>query len=156
MVSTGPRIYPEMAPDGLWSTPSDLARYVIEVQGSLAGRKGSLLSASTAHAMLTAQLNPYGLGAIVGDDKLHPWFTHNGDNYGYPCLFVAYNQGEGAVVMADGNGYELNVAILRSMLKITTGLILNPSDITSRSLTLKRSLVMSACIGCRPIALPRS
>ena len=66
MVSTGPRIYPEMAPDGLWTTPSDLARYVIEVQGSLAGKKGSLLSTSTAHAMLTAQLNPYGLGAIVG------------------------------------------------------------------------------------------
>jgi CubicO group peptidase (beta-lactamase class C family) len=115
MVSTGPRIYPEMAPDGLWTTPSDLARYVIEVQGSLDGRKGSLLSVSTAHAMLTAQLNPYGLGAIVGDDKLHPWFTHNGGNYGYPCLFVAYNQGEGAVIMADGNGYELIVAMLRSI-----------------------------------------
>jgi CubicO group peptidase (beta-lactamase class C family) len=115
MVSTGPRIYPEMAPDGLWTTPSDLARYVIEVQGSLAGRKGSLLSTSTARAMLTAQLNPYGLGAIVGGDKLHPWFTHNGGNYGYPCLFVAYNHGEGAVIMADGNGYELNVAMLRSI-----------------------------------------
>jgi CubicO group peptidase (beta-lactamase class C family) len=116
MVSTGPRIYPEMAPDGLWSTPSDLARYVIEVQGSLAGRKGSLLSVSTAHAMLTAQLNPYGLGAIVGDDKLHPWFSHNGGNYGYPCLFVAYNKGEGAAIMADGaNGFELGIDILRSI-----------------------------------------
>jgi CubicO group peptidase (beta-lactamase class C family) len=115
MVSTGPRIYPEMAPDGLWTTPSDLARYVIEVQGSLAGRNGSLLSVSTAHAMLTAQLNPYGLGAIVGDDKLHPWFTHNGGNYGYACLFVAYNHGEGAVVMTDGDGYELSVAMLRSI-----------------------------------------
>ena len=112
----GPRIYPEMAPDGLWSTPSDLARYVIAVQGSLAGRKGSLLSASTAHAMLTAQLNPYGLGAIVGDDKLHPWFTHNGGNYGYPCVFVAYNKGDGAVIMADGaNGFELGIDILRSI-----------------------------------------
>jgi CubicO group peptidase (beta-lactamase class C family) len=116
MVSTGPRIYPEMAPDGLWSTPSDLARYVIEVQGSLAGRKGSLLSVSTAHAMLTAQLNPYGLGAIVGDDKLHPWFSHNGGNYGYPCLFVAYNKGEGAAIMADrANGFELGIDILRSI-----------------------------------------
>jgi hypothetical protein len=46
-------------------------------------------------------------------------------DYGYPCLFVAYNQGEGAVVMADGDSYgafairlhsyELNVAILRSI-----------------------------------------
>jgi CubicO group peptidase (beta-lactamase class C family) len=116
VVSTGPRVYPELAPDGLWSTPSDLARYVIAVQGSLAGRKGSLLSPSAARAMLTAQLNPYGLGAIVGDDKKHPWFTHNGGNYGYPCLFVAYNKGEGAAIMADGaNGFELDIDILRSI-----------------------------------------
>ena len=116
MVSTGPRIYPEMAPDGLWSTPSDLARYIIAVQGSLAGRNGSLLSPSAARAMLTAQLNPYGLGAIVGDDKKHPWFAHNGGNYGYPCLFVAYNKGDGAAIMADGaNGFELGIDILRSI-----------------------------------------
>jgi CubicO group peptidase (beta-lactamase class C family) len=116
VVSTGPRVYPELAPDGLWSTPSDLAHYVIAVQGSLAGKMGSLLSAAAAHAMLTAQLNPYGVGAIVGDDKKHPWFTHNGGNYGYPCLFVAYNKGDGAAIMADGaNGFELGIDILRSI-----------------------------------------
>jgi CubicO group peptidase (beta-lactamase class C family) len=116
VVSTGPRVYPELAPDGLWSTPTDLARYVIAVQGSLAGKNGSLLSPSAARAMLTAQLNPYGLGVIVGDDKENPWFTHNGGNYGYPCLFVAYNKGDGAAIMTDGaNGFELGIDILRSI-----------------------------------------
>ncbi|MGH9640993.1 MAG: serine hydrolase domain-containing protein, partial [Terriglobales bacterium] len=115
-VSGGPKFYPELAPDGLWTTPSDLARYVMAVQGSLAGKRGSLLSAATAHLMLTARLTPYGLGVIVGDDVQHPWFTHNGGNYGYSCVFVAYNQDDGAVVMANGeNGYQLEVDILRSI-----------------------------------------
>jgi hypothetical protein len=67
--------------------------------------------------MLTpGPLSQYALGAIVGDDKRNPWFTHNGGNYGYPCIFVAYNRGEGAVVMANGaNGFELDIDILRSI-----------------------------------------
>lgn len=36
-VESGPHTYPEMAPADLWTTPSDLARYALEVQRSLAG-----------------------------------------------------------------------------------------------------------------------
>lgn len=117
IVRQGPKIYPEFAPDGLWTTPSDLARYILAVQRSLTGEPKSLLSSSTALAMLTpGKLSQYALGAIVGDDKQNPWFTHNGGNYGYPCLFVAYNRGEGAVVMANGaNGFELDIDVLRSI-----------------------------------------
>jgi CubicO group peptidase (beta-lactamase class C family) len=112
----GPRIFPELAPDGLWSTPSDLARYIIAVQRSLAGRPGAVLKAATAHEMLTARLGHFGLGVVVGDDSRHPFFDFNGGNYGFPSLFVAFTHGEGAVVMSNGqNGYELGLGILRSI-----------------------------------------
>jgi CubicO group peptidase (beta-lactamase class C family) len=115
-VSTGAAIFPELAPDGLWSTPSDLARFVIQVQQALAGAPGALISAQTAHLMLTPRFDHYGLGVVVGDDPDHPWFTHNGGNYGFPCVFVAYERGDGAVIMSDGqNGFELEANLLRSI-----------------------------------------
>src|SRR5690606_25217663 len=36
-------IYPEQAPDGLWSTPTDLARFIIAIQQSVKGKSGSFL-----------------------------------------------------------------------------------------------------------------
>jgi CubicO group peptidase (beta-lactamase class C family) len=114
----GPRIYPELAPDGLWTTASDLAQYAIEVQRSLAARAGSLLSAPTARLMLTPVLNHWGLGPIIGDDHRHPYFTHSGGNVGFISILVAYEQGDGAVILTNGSGlggYSLAIDLIRSI-----------------------------------------
>src|SRR5271156_1404960 len=43
-IAGGAHTYPEMAAAGLWTTPSDLARYLIEVQRSLKGEASHVLS----------------------------------------------------------------------------------------------------------------
>src|ERR1700723_3749519 len=40
----GTHTYPEMAAAGLWTTPSDLARYAMEVERSFAGKANHVLS----------------------------------------------------------------------------------------------------------------
>jgi CubicO group peptidase (beta-lactamase class C family) len=57
-VPGGPHVYPEMAPAGLWTTPSDLARYAMEVQKAVAGKAGAVLSAAMAREMLKPGMNP--------------------------------------------------------------------------------------------------
>jgi CubicO group peptidase (beta-lactamase class C family) len=47
----GARIYPELAADGLWSTASDIARYAIAVQDSLAGNRDAILSPDTVRTV---------------------------------------------------------------------------------------------------------
>src|SRR5262249_27971513 len=55
-------VYPEMAAAGLWTTPSDLARFAIEVQRALRG-ESRVLEARTAQLMLTPHPVP---GAALG------------------------------------------------------------------------------------------
>ena len=54
--------YPEMAAAGLWTTPSDLARFGIEMQKSREGRSNKILKKTTVEEMLHEQKKPYGLG----------------------------------------------------------------------------------------------
>ncbi len=115
-VPGGPHAYPEMAPAGLWTTPSDLARYAIEVQKSLAGTSIHVLSEAMVRQMLTPGLNHQGLGPGVGGSANHPYFSHGGANEGYRCNLVAYNNGDGVVIMTNSdNGGELASEIQRSV-----------------------------------------
>jgi CubicO group peptidase (beta-lactamase class C family) len=115
-VAGGPHTYPEMAPAGLWTTPSDLARYAIEVQKSLAGKSDRVLSAATTRQMLTAGKNHWGLGPGVSGSKDHPYFTHGGANEGFRCNFIAYENGDGAFIMTNSdNGGQLAEEVLRAI-----------------------------------------
>ena len=101
----GAHTYPEMAAAGLWTTPSDIARYEIEVQTSLAGKSNHVLSQQMTKQMLTPGLGSWGLGVQVGGSPTNPYFTHGGVNEGFESLFVAYEQsGDGAVVMTNAQG----------------------------------------------------
>lgn len=98
-------VYPEMAAAGLWTTPSDLARYVIGVQDAWAGRGAKVISQATAREMLTRQTGNSGLGlAIAGGKDKALTFSHGGRNEGFDSNLVGYFEtGQGAVVMINTN-----------------------------------------------------
>ena len=111
----GPHVYPEMSAAGLWTTPSDLARFAIELQNALAG-KSSILSAAEAKEMLTPVKGDWGLGIGVGGGAAHPYFQHGGANDGFQCDLVAYNSGDGVAIMTNSdNGGRLAGEILRTI-----------------------------------------
>ncbi|GGH04807.1 hypothetical protein GCM10011586_21100 [Silvibacterium dinghuense] len=104
-VPGGPHTYPEMAAAGLWTTPSDLCLYILEVQNSLAGKANHVLSQATTQTMLTAGIGNWGLGLERGGSTSDPWFMHGGVNAGYESLFLGYDHnGNGAAVMTDAQG----------------------------------------------------
>jgi CubicO group peptidase (beta-lactamase class C family) len=116
-VPGGAHTYPEMAPAGLWTTPSDLARYAIEVQNSLSGVSNLVLSKQMAIEMLKpGGLEGWGLGPEVGGGIEAPYFEHGGANDGFMSLLVSYDHGDGAVVMTNGdNGTLLASEIVRTI-----------------------------------------
>ena len=114
----GPHVYPELAAAGLWTTPSDLARYALGVRAALAG-ESTVISAATAREMLTPVIGIQGLGPVLGGSTSRKLFAHNGGNEGYRCLLVAYEDGEGAVIMTNSDrGDELNEQMVRVIARV--------------------------------------
>ncbi|MFN2399369.1 MAG: serine hydrolase domain-containing protein [Gemmatimonadaceae bacterium] len=109
--------YPEMAAAGLWTTPSDLARYAIEVQLSAAGRSNRVVSRPTTIQMLTAQTGTWGLGPGLTGEGSNASFSHGGANEGFRVFFTAFNErGQGAVVMTNSDaGSPLLSEIVRAI-----------------------------------------
>jgi CubicO group peptidase (beta-lactamase class C family) len=111
-------LYPEYgAGAGLWSTPSDLARFAIEIQNSYAGRPGSLLEAETARDMMASRKGSYGLGFAVASESGEVVFSHSGGNAGYRNQLIAYARtGKGAVIMTNSDaGREVYHEIVRAI-----------------------------------------
>lgn len=109
--------YPEQAAAGLWTTPSDLARFAIELQKSRAGKSNKVLSKAMTEQMLTQQVGNWGLGISVGGSGRAATFSHGGSNEGFRCHMFAYTEtGQGAVVMTNSdNGSPLVGEILRAI-----------------------------------------
>jgi CubicO group peptidase (beta-lactamase class C family) len=102
-VPGGWHIYPEMGPAGLWSTPTDVAKWAIHIADARAGRGTTLLSQAMATQMLTAKENEAGLGPFVGGSGRGFYFGHGGVNEGFQSELVMYPElGVGAVVMLNG------------------------------------------------------
>ena len=97
--------YSAMAPAGLWTTPSDLCLFAMEIEKAFAGRS-KVLSKALATEMLTYQSEEiYGLGVALGQRGHAVKFWHSGGNGGYQSLFEAYPQtGQGWAAMTDGAG----------------------------------------------------
>ena len=113
----GWHVYPEMAPAGLWTTPTDLLKWAIAITDARAGRSTTLLSQSMTQQMLTAQKNEIGLGPFVGGSGRNFHFGHGGDNEGFHAELVMYPElGAGAAVMTNGDGGPILIPeVLRSL-----------------------------------------
>ena len=115
-VAGGPHTYPEMAAAGLWTTPSDLALWIIEMQRSLKAQANHVLSPEMTRVMLTPVKDDYGLGVGVAKQNGQPSFAHSGGNAGYRTFYIGYDDGDGAVIMTSSDsGGPLYPDILRSI-----------------------------------------
>jgi CubicO group peptidase (beta-lactamase class C family) len=111
-------IYPEMAAAGLWTTPTDLSQFAIEMALSRKGKSNRVLSEKMTTEMLTPVLEEAGLGLFM--DKNNPGqFGHNGADEGFQALLTMNaDSGNGVAIMANSdNGIAVGDILLRSVAK---------------------------------------
>ena len=103
VIKTGLPITPQIAPSGMWSTPTDLAKLAIEIQNALRNKSNKVISNHVAKKVtaVTVLKNAVG-GWSCGWQKSfgynnYDWFLCNGSNTGVGGTIGA--------TMTDGNGF---------------------------------------------------
>lgn len=110
-------VYPEMAAAGLWTTPTDLAKFAIDIQDTAAGRSSKVLTQAMVKDMLTPRLGGDGLGVFIAGKDQTLAFSHTGRDEGFDSFMIGFlNSGQGAVIMANSNlDNDLMGEIIRSI-----------------------------------------
>jgi CubicO group peptidase (beta-lactamase class C family) len=109
-------VFPEHAAAGLWSTPTDLAKLLVELADVWQGLSSIFLRRQTLEEMLTPQNGgPYGLGAAIACDGASLVLMKRGQNVGYQGYLMLYPaSGQGMVVMTNSdNGSKLAEALIK-------------------------------------------
>ena len=111
-------IYPEMAAAGLWTTPTDLAKFAIEIALSKQGKSNRVLSEKMTREMLTPVKEDAGLGFFMEKDNPGQ-FGHNGADEGFQALLTMNaDTGNGLAIMANSdNGIQVADLVLRRVAK---------------------------------------
>ena len=107
----GDRLHiPLLAAGGLWTTPSDMARFVIELMDSYRGKSQQVLDRAMTSEMFSAQIgipqNPLadsaGLGIQLSGEGKDLSMVHTGSTFGSTAIVWAYPEtGQGAIIMTN-------------------------------------------------------
>ncbi|HLJ86631.1 MAG TPA: serine hydrolase [Candidatus Angelobacter sp.] len=138
-------LFPELAPDGLWSTPTDLAKFAIEIALSKHGGANHILFPPTVREMLTVQCHDdpdgqggTGLGFALGYQHHPEIFFHNGSNIGFQSiLMMDPDAGWGFALMGNSDNFQ---SVVRPVLQFLARL--NGWDILSHSRDLGEDLTI--------------
>lgn len=101
-------VYPKQAAAGLWTTATDFAKFLVEVQRTVGGQRGSVLARATMQEMVTpVGVGSYAIGFSIARYGEGWYFEHGGSNWGFRCISIAHRaKGYGLVVMTNGdNGH---------------------------------------------------
>jgi len=107
-------IYPEQAAAGLWTNPTDLAKYIIMTQLSLQGKSNKVLSQEITKLRLTPFVDTLSaLGVFINKRGGQTYFQHGGVDHGFVAqYFGSLEGGNGVVVMTNTD----NTAILSEII----------------------------------------
>lgn len=113
-------IYPEEAPAGLWTNPSDLARYIIETQLSYEGKSAKVLNQQYTKLRLTPYIDQSAaLGVFINKFGDGSYFQHGGANEGFRSQYYgSIEGGEGVVVMVNSDNGNILSEVVNSVASV--------------------------------------
>jgi CubicO group peptidase (beta-lactamase class C family) len=109
-------IYPEKAAAGLWTTPTDLCKYMIEMQHAYQGRSSKVLNQEMVKLHVTPYKNDVAMGTFIQNRNGEKYFAHTAGNEGFTGVFIAgLTNGKGAAIFANSDDGNVMFELLNSI-----------------------------------------
>ncbi|MBL7979871.1 MAG: serine hydrolase [Bacteroidetes Order II. Incertae sedis bacterium] len=110
----------EQAAAGLWTTPSDICKFMIELQQSLKGKSNKILTKENTELMLTPYIDERtAFGFFVDDFKGHKYFSHEAGNWGFSGAFYgSMEEGNGVAIFINSENDEILREIGNSVINV--------------------------------------
>lgn len=114
------RVYPEQAPLGLWTTPTELCNYLIETQLAYTGRSSKVLNQEMARLHLTPYIDQFSApGTFIVERNGEKYFFHDAANEGFRGLFYgSVEGGNGIAVFVNSDDGEIILELLNSVASV--------------------------------------
>jgi CubicO group peptidase (beta-lactamase class C family) len=117
-------VYPEQAAAGLWTTPSDLLKFLIEVQTTVAAdpnisrtAKGVLGRATMLEMVTPVGVGPFAVGFGIEKEGEGWYFAHGGSNWGFRASVIAHRlKGYALAIMSNGDNGSALIAELERLI----------------------------------------
>ena len=119
IIRTGIQISPQLAPSGLWSTPTDLAMFMIEIQKALNEDNTKVISTQVAKRLTDIVTLKIMGGWSLGWERRfnfgnYDWFSHGGSNGGMGGHIYATMTGGNGIAFFGNSGNTIRIPILNS------------------------------------------
>ncbi|HLK27928.1 MAG TPA: serine hydrolase [Puia sp.] len=113
-------IFPEQAAAGLWTNPTDLAKYIIETQLALTGKSQKVLDQKMTKLRLTPYIDKQSaLGVFINYSDNTGYFMHDGATKGFRAIYYgSLEAGNGVVVMVNSDNGKIMREVINSVAKV--------------------------------------
>lgn len=111
---------PMQAAAGLWTTPTELCNYIIDMQLAYKGKPSKVLDSQMVRLHLTPYNNgPTSLGAFIDDRNGEKYFQHSAANDGFSGQYYAgLDEGNGVVIFMNNEDGTLIYEIMNSIARV--------------------------------------
>lgn len=102
-------VYPEKAAAGLWTTPTDICKYIVEMQQAYQGKSSKVLNQEMVKLHVTPYKNDVAMGTFLQNRNGEKYFVHSASNEGFTGYFLAgLTNGKGVALFVNSeDGYVL-------------------------------------------------
>ena len=140
----------EQAAGGLWTTPTDLCKFIIEIQLSLQGKSNKVLSQEMTKKMLTPYIDgSSALGVFVETKGKTKYFQHGAGNQGFRGKYYgSFEDGKGVVIIVNSDNGGIIDEIIASVANVYQWKGFNPSEkpVIKKTVSVPDS-ILNKCTG---------